>query len=636
MRLAVPNEVTAARTVLCFLGLLLFGMMPLGGSVGAQEMPAPVLLNADSRAGVDLSGTWHYSIDPYRDGLAGFHGGEAGTGHRRYDEADPQAEMRRDTTALYEYDMRLSPTTKLPSSWLTENPALRYYDGLVWYQRSFTATRRNNERAFLRFGAVNYTARVYLNGHFAGAHEGGFTPFALEVTALLKNGENRVTVGVDSVHTASSVPPPVTDWDIYGGITRAVRLVYVPATFVDDAFVRLAKNGRIAATVRLDGPSAAARDVRVSIPALGLALSGRTGADGSWSGDIAVPAALKLWSPEAPALYDVEVSAGGDVLRDRLGFRTIEVRGEDILLNGKPIFLRGISLHEEEFGTDPTRNITEASARALLAEAKALNANFVRLAHYPHSEITTRLADEMGLLVWSEIPVYWLVDFANPQTLALARRMLAENILRDRNRASIILWSVGNETPPGDARNAFLGQLADDARALDGTRLITAALLTDRRVRDGHVEMAIDDPLIPHLDVMAINTYAGWYGSDTLASLPSVAWTSHAGKPMIFSEFGADALAGFHDPKVRQKFSEEYQAEYYRQTLAMSDKIPFLRGMSPWILKDFRSPRRQHPVFQQGWNRKGLVSETGRRKLAFAVLAEHYRRLKAEWQARSP
>ncbi len=599
---------------------------------GAAATAEPVLVNADSRAGIDLDGAWHYSIDPYRDGLAGFHGGDAGTGHRRYDDTDPQDEMRRDTTALYEYDMRRSPTVTLPSSWLTQNPALRYYDGLVWYQRAFVAMRKSGERAFLHFDAVNYTARVYLNGTFVGSHEGGFTPFALDVTALLKTGENRVTIGVDSVHTASSLPPPVTDWDIYGGITRSVRLIYTPATFIDDAFVRLAANGRIAATVRLDGPAAGAQDLRLRIPALGISLAGRTGADGIWSGDIPVPAGLKLWSPESPTLYEVEVSAGADTLRDRVGFRTIAVRGEDILLNGKPIFLRGVSLHEEEIGDNPTRAITASTARALLTQAKALNANFVRLAHYPHSEITTRLADEMGLLVWSEIPVYWLVDFANPRTLALARHMLAENILRDRNRASIILWSVGNETPLGDARNAFLSRLADDARALDGTRLVTAALLTDRRVKNGHIEMVIDDPLIAHLDVMAINTYNGWYGGDTLASLPSIAWTSHAGKPMIFSEFGADALAGFHDPVHRQKFSEEYQAEYYRQTLAMSSNIPFLRGMSPWILKDFRSPRRQHPIYQQGWNRKGLISPTGRHKLAFAVLAEHYRRLKAAWQ----
>jgi beta-glucuronidase len=199
--------------------------------------------------------------------------------------------------------------------------------------------------------------------------------------------------------------------------------------------------------------------------------------------------------------------------------------------------------------------------------------------------------------------------------------MLAENIRRDRNRAAIILWSVANETPVGDARNAFLRTLIGDVRALDDSRLVTAALLSKR---EGRIS-TVDDPLVADLDVMAINTYAGWYTPDSLASLPGMEWRAPAQKPLIFSEFGADALAGYHDdPANPHKFSEEYQAEYYRQTLAMAAKVPFLRGMSPWILKDFRSPRRQHPVYQQGWNRKGLISETGQRKAAFFVLAEDY------------
>jgi beta-glucuronidase len=270
----------------------------------------------------------------------------------------------------------------------------------------------------------------------------------------------------------------------------------------------------------------------------------------------------------------------------------------------------------------------------LLSEARdGLHANFVRLAHYPHSEVMTRMADELGLLVWSEIPVYWRINWNRAETLAAARRMLAENILRDRNRASIILWSVGNETPVSEPRTAFLVALAADIRRLDDSRLVTAALLNRRVETGGRVEMVIDDPLIPFLDVMAVNTYNGWYSNDPLASLPGFVWRSNHGKPLILSEFGADALAGFHDPARMPRFSEEYQAEYYRQTLAMADRIPFLRGMSPWILKDFRSPRRQHPVYQRGWNRKGLISETGVRKLAFEVLAEHYRR-RAEREGR--
>jgi beta-glucuronidase len=607
------------------LAVLLSAIAPAAAEV-LPPAPKPLLVDADSRPGLDLSGTWHYSIDPYRDGLTGFHGGSAGPGHRRYDDLDVGTTMRREPSALFEYDMRRSPTAQVPGSWVGYEPALRYYDGLVWYQKIFAAKRPSGQRAFLRFGAADYASRVYLNGTFIGGHEGGFTPFAFEVTGLLRNGNNQLTVAVDSTRTPDSIPPPVTDWDNYGGITRPVRLIRTPDTYVDDFWIRLKKDGQIAVTVQLDGPHAGGAAVVVRIAALALSIAGKTDAAGMWTASVLAPPSLKRWAPEAPTLYDVEVDAGEDALHDRVGFRTIEVHGRDILLNGRPIFLRGISLHGEEFGEKPSRRLTPEAVRALLVTAKALNANFVRLAHYPHSEIATRMADEMGLLVWSEIPVYWLVKFDNPQTLSLARRMLAENILRDRNRASVIVWSVGNETPPGDARNAFLARLADDARTLDDTRLVSAAVLANRQVRAGHTLMTIDDPLIAHLDVMAANTYDGWYSSDPLASLPSIEWRSEYDKPLILSEFGAGALAGFHDPAGMHKFSEEFQAEYYRQTLAMADKIPFLRGMSPWILKDFRSPRRQHPVYQNGWNRKGLVSETGRRKLAFAVLAEYYRR----------
>ncbi|PTT06060.1 glycoside hydrolase family 2 protein [Caulobacter sp. HMWF025] len=589
----------------------------------------PTLTRADLRAGQDLSGRWTYSIDPYRDGLAGFHREPAGEGHRRFDDTSVDAVTRARPNALYEYDMERSPAATLPQAWLAHDPALRHYQGLMWYQRRFDAALKPGQRAFLRFEAVNYTARVFVNGKAAGEHEGGFTPFSLEVTDLLKSGSNQVTVGVDSTPLADGVPPPVTDWENYGGITRPMRLVITPTTFVDEAWVRLSKDGSLAATVTLDGAEAAGREVRVRVPGLDLVMSGKAGADGVAQLSAAAPKGLVRWSPEQPKLYDVVVEAGEDRLTDRVGFRTLEVRGGEILLNGKPVFLRGICLHEEEFGENPARTITEAGARALLTEARdGLNANFVRLAHYPHSEITTRLADEMGLLVWSEIPVYWLVDFKSPRTLALARGMLADNIRRDRNRASIALWSVANETPVGEPRNAFLSQLVDDVKALDDTRLVTAALLSERKTVDGHPEMSLADPLADRLDVLAVNTYNGWYGNDPLDAVPAISWKK-TDKPLIFSEFGADALAGFDDPGLMRKFSETFQEKYYEKTLEMAAKAPSVRGLSPWILKDFRSPRRQHPVYQQGWNRKGLVSPTGRRKPAFEVLARYYRELKA-------
>lgn len=586
---------------------------------------AQTLAAADLREGQSLDGAWHWSVDPYRDGVAGFHGGPPGESTARYQDTIQADQAEKRPTALFEFDMQRSPVTHLPGSWIGHAPEMRYYQGLVWYQRTFDyAPVGPGKRVYLRFGSADYAASVFLNGKPVGKHVGAFTPFAFDVTGLLRPGSNQITVGVDSARTDSDVPPPVTDWETYGGITRSIRLVTVPQTFVDDAFVRLTRDGRIAVSAHLLGPQAAGLPIRFAIPALGTTLEGRTDGEGSWAAVLPAPRRLKRWSPESPTLYEIRIVAGEDRFTDRVGFRTIEVQGDKILLNGKSIFLRGISMHEEELGKDPVRAMSPAAARALFAEIKqGLHGNFVRLAHYPHDESTTRLADEMGLLVWSEIPVYWRVAWANPETLATARRMLAENIRRDRNRAAVILWSVANETPIGEARNAFLRTLIGDVRSLDGSRLVTAALLSDRKGR----EMRIADPLIGDLDVMAINTYNGWYSDDPLAEIPSFTWASPVRKPLIFSEFGADALYGYHDAAAApHKFSEEYQAEYYRRTLEMAAKVPYLRGMSPWILKDFRSPRRQHPVYQQGWNRKGLISETGQRKLGFGVLADEYRR----------
>jgi beta-glucuronidase len=610
--------------------LVVGAVLLAGGSVvaaSAQTAPAPQLVAADLRPGTDLSGPWHYSIDPYRSGLTGFHGEPANASERRWADIDVAGAMKRDNRAHYEFDMAAAPVTTLPAAWLTHAPEMRYYQGLVWYQRHFTVHPTPGKRRFLRFGAANYTARVFLNGKPVGEHEGGFTPFAFDVTDMVRDGDNQITVGVDSEATPHTVPPPVTDWENYGGITRGIRLIEVPRTFVDDAWVRLTRDGRIAADVHLDGPDAANRAVTLHIPGLGVSLAGRTDARGDWRGSAVAPRALVRWSPDTPRLYHVTVEAGEDRWRDRVGFRTVEVRGADILLNGKPVFLRGVSLHEEELGLDPARTMTPAAARALLSEAKGgLHANFVRLAHYPHDEATTRMADELGLLVWSEVPVYWRIDWGDPHTLATARAMLADNIRRDRNRAAIAVWSVANETPVSDARNAFLGTLINDVRRLDDTRLVSAALLVERKAGPRGPVMTLADPLAARLDLLSVNTYNGWYSPDRLADVPAIEWRVPADKPLFFSELGADAKAGFHDPRAEpQRFSEEFQADYYRATLAMAARIPTLRGMSPWVLKDFRSPRRQNG-FQQGWNRKGLLSETGQHKLAFDVLAADYER----------
>lgn len=590
-----------------------------------RTTPALVLAAQDLRPALSLDGAWTYAVDPFRDGQAGFHGSAAGVGHRRYDDVDVDAHTRANPTALYEYDMDRAPVATLPGAWIGHAADMRHYHGLVWYQRRFDAPAEAGARQVLSFGAVDYRATIYLNGQEVCRHEGGFTGFACEVTGMLRPTGNRIVVGVDSERDAKSVPPPVTDWEDYGGITRSIRLLTLPETFIDDAWVRMGRDGRIHADIRIDGPAQANQAVALRIAALGLNLNGTTDANGHLRMSAAAPRRMERWSPENPRLYDVEITSGADRWRDRIGFRTVRVEGTRVLLNDKPVFLRGISMHEEELGANPSRRMTEADARTLLTIIRdRMNGNFVRLAHYPHGSATTRLADEMGLIVWSEIPVYWRVAFDDPGTLAKARLQLAENMLRDRNRASILLWSVGNETPLSDARNAFMSRLIEDVRERDPERLVTAALLTRyAKGPDGPVK-TLDDPIARLLDVMAVNTYSGWYGEDTLDVVPSLRWVTPADKPLILSEFGAGAKAGLRDAANPRKFTEEFQADYFRATLKMAERIPNLVGTSPWLLKDFRSPRRQRPGIQDGWNRKGLISETGQYKLAFDVLADWY------------
>ena len=219
---------------------------------------------------------------------------------------------------------------------------------------------------------------------------------------------------------------------------------------------------------------------------------------------------LELWSPEHPKLYNVELSCGADKIAEPVGFRTIRTRGKQILLNGQPVFLRGVCIHEE-FPLNGGGRVNSADkARQLLLWAKELGCNFVRLAHYPHNEDMTRLADQLGVLVWSEVPVYWTIDWTNADTYANAERQLTDEIRRDDNRASIIIWSLANETPVSEARTQFLTRLAARARELDATRLLSAAMEKHGKPGAANVNI-VQDPLADLVDVVAFNEYVGWY-----------------------------------------------------------------------------------------------------------------------------
>jgi beta-glucuronidase len=589
-----------------------------GAGTAAPEPPAetPIPGHVLGRSRVGLNGTWRFMLDAVQRGLR--------DQYPRY--TIPRDEKQMAGGPLIEYDWDEAPTIRVPGDWNTQDPRYLWYEGLAWYRRRvFAPAASPAARHFLYFEGANYVTHVYLNGEKLGEHEGGFTPFAFEVTGRLRP-DNSLVVGVSNRKLPDGIPVADADWWNYGGLTRPVWLVATPETYVRDFSLALQPDESapvIRGWVALDGPARGNARVAVAIPELGARAETRTDASGRATVELR-PARLQRWSPETPRLYSVSVQSDGDQIEERIGFRTVAVSGREILVNGRPTFLRGISIHEETIGEASgtgSRTLTPATARALLREAKELGCNFVRLAHYPHSELMTRLADELGLLVWSEIPVYQNdVQYGNAKTLATARRMLAANIVRDRNRASILVWSVANETPLTPERLAFLGTLVADVRRLDPSRLVSAAL--DRTSGKG-LDMIVDDPLGEQIDVLAVNEYVGWYGNATPDQIRQLTWQTPYEKPMIFSEFGADAKAGHHGDR-RERWTEEYQRYFYEETLRMADRIPFLRGMSPWILKDFRSPRRYHGLFQEYWNRKGLISENGVRKLAFETLRAYY------------
>jgi len=587
--------------------------LALLGTVSAiARAEAPLAFTA-SRPGLSLDGDWHVIVDPYENGFYDYRQQPRSRGYFKNDKPKSPSD-------LVEYDFDRSPTLRVPGDWNTQRPELLYYEGTVWYERSFDYPKPA-ARTFLRFGAAAQRATVWLNGDLLGEHEGGFTPFAFEVTGRLRRRGNFVVVKVDNTRRREAIPTVNTDWWNYGGLTREVRLVEMPAVFVRDALVHLdrANPREVAGWIELDG-ARAATPVTVEIPEAHARVTVTTDAAGRAAFRLPA-AAIARWSPGSPKLYDVEIRAGADRVREAMGFRTIEARGRELLLNGKPIFLRGISAHEEApaHGDRGGRATSRADDEALLGLARELGCNFVRLAHYPHNDEMTRAADRLGLLVWSEIPVYWTIAWDNPATLADARRQLAESIARDRNRASVILWSVANETPVTDARTRFLRTLVEDAHAQDGTRLVTAAL--EHHYVDARTVL-IDDPLGAALDVVGCNEYVGWY--DGLPDkCDGLVWKSAFDKPLVISEFGGDARAGLHGDALA-RFSEEYQADLYRHQLAMLQRIPGLVGMSPWILVDFRSPRRPLPGIQDGWNRKGLVGSDGAKKQAFFVLQKAY------------
>jgi beta-glucuronidase len=573
----------------------------------------PQIINVDGRVVVSLNGTWRSIVDPYEDGYYNSERKAIANGYGK-DKDIPNK------SALQEYSFADDRTIAVPADWNSQRPELYYYEGTVWYRKRFDYLVDTSKRAFLYFGAVNYEAIVFVNGKEVAQHVGGFTPFNVEVSGELKDGENSVVVKVDNKRRMDGVPTLSTDWWNYGGITRDVKLLLTPKTFIRDYYVQLKKGDSrtIEGWVQLDGKQR--QTVRLQMAELNINLL--LSPDSSGRASFTVVAKPTLWTPENPKLYAVSFATDNEQLSDQIGFRTLATQGTKILLNGKEIFCRGVSLHEEA-PYRCGRAYSADDAQTLLQWAKDMGCNFVRLAHYPHNEQMVRTAERMGLMVWSEIPVYWGIQYGNPATYRNAEQQLTDMVVRDKNRANVVIWSLANETPRTGERFEFLSRLANKARSLDPVRLLSAAMQVSERQRG---IFTVEDSLSTILDIFSFNQYVGWYDG-----LPEkcdrITWQLPSDKPVFVSEFGGGALYGMHGD-VGERFTEEFQEDLYRRSIAMLERIPQLAGVTPWILMDFRSPRRHLPGIQDDFNRKGLISEKGQKKKAYFVMREWYLTIK--------
>jgi len=559
----------------------------------------------------DLSGFWELRFDQHNEGLqAGWAGGFTG--------GRPVA---------------------VPASWNEQFEDNRDYFGRTWYQTRFSLPWgwQGQERLYIRFGSVNYTAEVWLNGTRLGAHEGGHLPFEFNLAPHIRPEDNLLVVCVDGELAPDRVPPgnapqdpsdtfvepkfPNVSYDFFPfcGIHRPVLLYTAPALGLSDFTVTtdiVGSDGHVNVTLERLGNNT---------PALARITLNGLSASAEFSGqlanlDLIVPNAT-FWSPQTPHLYDltIEIISAKEVV-DRytlpIGIRTIKIVGDQVLLNGQPIYLRGFGRHEDFPITG--RGLVPAVIIKDYSLMQWMGANSFRTTHYPYSEEMMDLADRLGFLVIDETPAVGLffTEEGLDRRLALCRQYTQELIDRDKNHPCVIAWSLANEPHSNrPAAKPFFRNLADLARSLDSSRLITLVTY-----------IGVGEESFEFLDLVCLNRYFGWYSEAgqldialPLLSAELDALHARYAKPVIVTEFGADTVAGHH-AQPSELFSEEYQVEMILGYIKVFRTKPFVVGEHIWNLCDFKTA--QSPRRVGGLNLKGLFTRDRRPKLAAHKLRE--------------
>ncbi len=578
---------------------------------------------------IDLLGLWDFQLDPEDAGVSAqwFHG------------------------------LPSPRTIAVPCSWNDLFNDAADYLGPAWYFREVwvpAAWRR--QRIFLYFGSVNYAAQAWINGTAVGSHLGGHLPFAFEIASHLAwDRSNLISVRVENVQTATRVPPggnsrgglggmelPATSYDYfpYAGIHRQVQLVALPETYIEDITVVTSIEGasgivNVKAQANAEWSGAGKVQLGTAGSAREAELEFRRGFAET---TMRVPEAV-FWSPDAPHLYPLELtlSAHGTLLdsyRLDIGIRTVEARGEQLLLNGQPIFLKGFSRHEDFAISGRGLNLPVVVRDAELL--KWVGANSFRTSHYPYSPECMELADRYGFMVIDEIPAVGMT-FSDGETniqkrLTQCLRDIDDLIARDKNHPSVIAWSVANEpgtgySPGGAVPKAeavaagtkFFTQLLGRAREQDGTRPVTFTT-----VQGGPLEWTA------LCDIACLNAYFGWYslgGRLDQAAQAFARYLDHVNsvvpKPTIITECGAGTLAGVHD-EPPQMWTEEYQVEFLRHYLEVVSKRSFMAGLHVWNFQEFKTP--QSIIRPAGQNNKGVFTRDRRPKMAAHFLRSRWNR----------
>ena len=661
------------RTVLSFLIFFAFNLESEDQSDTDSffEREAPVYPTPDNLIGwidsrqiITLNGEWSYIVDPMNNGLpeSSFFGGF------------PKNKTQKTGMELIEYNFETAAKIQIPGAWNAADEKLFFYRGPVWLYKKFKYSPKKESLTHLYIEGSNFTTRIFINGSIVGKFEGGYVPFNFEISKHLKDGENILLVQTDNTLNESSVPTQKTDWWPWGGIVGDVYIVETPKQFIRNAYLQLNPENFTQALFKLEmNNKFAGQEISLEIPELQFSNKFITNSSGAITENIKINP--QLWSPSNPKLYEVIISSANESIKDEIGFRSIKTQGQKIYLNNTEVKFKGIAMHSEPIGIDGPA-FSQEHFKELLLTAKELNINFVRAAHYPYTRHLAKIADQFGLMLWEEAPVYWNIDWDNPETLAIAKNQITRLVQRDQNRASVVVWSVANETPLSESRMKFLHALLSEIELTDSSRLTTAALLSGSEEqfrslvlvlalqgakskwvdpkekaifksildqanisidRELNFSLSIADPLGESLDLISYNEYFGWYyvtfftdqmmiSEGTLRELmfevmPKIKISSIFNKPIHISEFGAGAKYGNHTNKI---WSEEYQAKLYKHQLEMLSNNPQIQGISPWVFKDFRAMLRPLPGIQDFYNRKGLIDENGNKKEAFKVLADFY------------